>query len=243
MITLIDSTKMHDSILNAVVIPAVEEGYFKKIKFIIGPPDLNQGSRSRFIKISQYFYQNGFRVLQIITENPSIIRKIKEYCGEAIIIGGGHIGSIEEATNFLDNQSDYIIVGRLFARKPGLVKNYLKLFGKRLIVSIGDKNGLLAHNENIRTEGFAKRLEKLRLKNVLYMNDEARLTGNMNLKTFKKVRNIMRSSNIGYSGGVSSLNHLKMLKSLGANFVVVGTSLYTGLLNYRSAIELSKNEN
>lgn len=234
---------MHDLILNAVLIPAVEEEYFKKIKFTVGPSDLNEGSESRFIKISQYFYKNKFRVLQIITEDPSIIRKIKEYCSDAIIIGGGHINSIEEATNFLNNQSDYIIVERLFARKPSLIKSYLKLFGKHLIVSIGDKNGFLSYNENIRTEEFANMLGETRLKNVLYVSDKTKLTGFINLKMFKKVRDIMGSGNIGYSGGISSLDDLKMLKNLGANFVVVGTAFYTSSLNYRNAIKLFKDEN
>lgn len=234
---------MHDSILNAVIIPAVERGYFKKIEFTADPSDLEEGSESRLIKISQYFCQNRFKVLQVITKDPSIIRKIKEHCSDAIIIGGGHINSVEEAANFLDNHSDYIIIERLFARRPNLVKRYLKLFGKRLIVSIGDRNGFLASNKDIRTEEFASMLGETKVKNVLYVSDKNKLTGNINLKTFKKVRNIIRSGNVGYSGGISSLDHLKMLKSLGANFVVVGTALYTGTLNYQKAISLFKNEN
>jgi phosphoribosylformimino-5-aminoimidazole carboxamide ribotide isomerase len=38
------------------------------------------------------------------------------------------------------------------------------------------------------------------------------------------------------SGGVSSLNHLRMLKSLGAEGAIVGKALYTGDIDLKQAL-------
>ncbi len=38
------------------------------------------------------------------------------------------------------------------------------------------------------------------------------------------------------SGGISSLNHLKMLKQLGAEGAIVGKALYTGDINLKQAL-------
>lgn len=235
--------KMHKSLLNGALIPTVEEEYFNKINFPLDHVYLDNGKESYFLQIAQHFYKNKFRILQVITENPSVIEKIKEYCQDAKIIAGGHISSIKEAENFLNCQSDYIIIERLFAQKPSLVKSYFKLFGRHLIVSIGDKDGFLAGNKDIRTEEFAHLLGKLKVRNVLYVFHETNLSGGLNLEAFKKIRNIIGSSNVGYSGGISSLDDIEKLRNLGANFVVVGTALYTGSLNYRDATKLFKNEN
>ncbi len=38
------------------------------------------------------------------------------------------------------------------------------------------------------------------------------------------------------SGGISSLNHLRMLKQLGAEAAIVGKALYTGDINLKQAL-------
>ena len=43
------------------------------------------------------------------------------------------------------------------------------------------------------------------------------------------------------AGGVSSLNHLKMLKQLGVEGAIVGKALYTGDISLKQALELLAN--
>ena len=40
------------------------------------------------------------------------------------------------------------------------------------------------------------------------------------------------------AGGISNLNHLKMLKKLGAEGAIVGKALYTGDINLKQALSL-----
>ena len=39
------------------------------------------------------------------------------------------------------------------------------------------------------------------------------------------------------AGGISSLNHLKMLKQLGAEGAIIGRALYTGNINLKQALD------
>lgn len=224
--------------LKGVVIPCVEEEYFKTLKFndkTLSLIDKEDKKGTDFIRIAEYFYQDGFKVLQVITENYSIIKNIKETCRNIKIVGGGNIDSIKTATEFLNNQSDYLVVGRLFTKSPNFIKSWVKLFGQRLIVSVDDRKGLLASNNNISTDTFAGLLVRNKVKNVIYVSDDTKLIGGVNLVGFKKVRSIIKNSVVIYSGGVSSLEDIKALKNAGADSIIVGTAFYSKRFNCSDA--------
>lgn len=224
--------------LKGIVIPCVEEEYLKTLKFNRNFPSLiNKKGRkgSDFIRIAEYFYQDGFKVLQVITEDYLIIKNIKERCRDAKIVGGGDIESVKTATEFLNNQSDYFIIGRLFAKTPNLIKSWVKLFGRRLIVSVDDRKGFLASNNNVGTDSFTRLLLENKVKNVIYVSDQTKLIGGINLDGFRSVRNKIKNAVVIYSGGVSSLDDLKILKKAGADSVIVGTALYNKIFSYSDA--------
>ncbi|MEK7550324.1 MAG: HisA/HisF-related TIM barrel protein [Patescibacteria group bacterium] len=224
--------------LKGIVIPCVEEEYLKTLKFNrIFPSLINKNDRkgADFIRIAEYFYQDGFKVLQVITENYLIIKNIKKRCRDAKIVGGGNIESVKTAAEFLNNQSDYFIIGRLFAKTPNLIKSWVKLFGRRLIVSVDDRNGSLANNKNINTTDFSMLLANNKVKNVIYVSENTKLIGGVNLSGFEKVRSIIKNSIVIYSGGVSSLGDIRVLKNAGADSIIVGTALYNKGINYSDA--------
>lgn len=208
------------------IIPAIERGYLKK----------NVSLGSDFVQITNHFYSLGANVLQIIVEKDNeIIKKVKENHPSFYIIGGGNIDSIRKAREFLNNQSDYIIIGRLFAQNPKLVKDYLKLFGKHLIVSVDDCKSWLAGNKNVSTTDFSMLLANNKVKNVIYVSDDTKLIGGINLLEFKKIRSIIKNSILIYSGGVSSLADISDLKDAKADSIIVGTALYNKIVNYADA--------
>jgi phosphoribosylformimino-5-aminoimidazole carboxamide ribotide isomerase len=58
-----------------------------------------------------------------------------------------------------------------------------------------------------------------------------------NFTAIAELINIIRKPVIA-AGGISSLNHLRMLKSLGAEGAIVGTALYTGDIDLKQALEI-----
>lgn len=224
-----------DTQLKGIVIPCVEEEYFRKLNIEITALSSivdTDKKESDFIKSTLYFSWEGFRVLQIITDDCLIIKKIKKILGNLTVIGGGNINSVEKAINFLNNQSDYIIVGKFFAKNPNLIKEWIKLFKQRLIVSIDDDKGYLTGNKSLSVETYVKLLSENKVQNVIYVDENTKLTGKINLNRFGVIKNIIKKGNVIYSGGVSSLQDIKTLKNMGADSVIVGSALYNGKIHY-----------
>jgi phosphoribosylformimino-5-aminoimidazole carboxamide ribotide isomerase len=78
---------------------------------------------------------------------------------------------------------------------------------------------------------------KLGIKRFIYtdINRDGTLT-EPNFSATAELINAIRRPVIA-AGGISSLNHLKMLKSLGAEGAIVGTALYTGDINLKKALD------
>ncbi|MFH0749353.1 MAG: HisA/HisF-related TIM barrel protein [Candidatus Gottesmanbacteria bacterium] len=188
-----------------------------------------------YLKPTLRFYKEGFEVLQVINRNSLIINELKEACPDIQIVSGGNINSIKKALKYFDRKSDYIVVGRFLAKNLDCIKDWINLFGQHLIISIDDKGGVLANNGRILTEDFAKLLAKNKVKNVVYVSENTKLVGKINLEGFKKIRHIIKNAVIIYSGGVSSLDDLRILKKAGADAVIIGTALYQKKFNYAEA--------
>ena len=56
-----------------------------------------------------------------------------------------------------------------------------------------------------------------------------------NFAAFSELMNTIRLPVIA-AGGISSLNHLRMLKQLGAEAAIVGKAIYTGDINLKQAL-------
>lgn len=213
------ATDTENNILKNKLIPAVESVYFKN-------------EYNNIIRYSDYFFNKGADILQIISEkNGAEIKEVKKEHPELWIIGGGNINSIKKAYEYLSNQSDFLVVGRLFANKPNLIETWVKSFGSRLIISIDDKEGLLAGNDKISTDSYIEFLKRYNPKNVIYVSDNTKLVGGVNLNRFKTVRKKISNAVLIYSGGVSTLEDLKNLKKNGADAVIIGSALYNNSIN------------
>ena len=205
------------------IIPAIERAYFKK-------------KTNDYIQYTDRFFDEGATIVQLIVsdQHKETLRKIKNKYSNLKIIAGGNIDSIKKASQYLEEQADYIVVGKFLAQNPELVKKWIKLFNQRLIVSINDKEGVLTDNDKVQTKIYADLLNKNNIKNVLYVSENTKLVGGINLDGFKGVRDIIKHAII-YSGGVSSLEDLMILKKAGAESVIVGTALYQKKFSYAEA--------
>ena len=83
---------------------------------------------------------------------------------------------------------------------------------------------------------FAQSMVKLGVKRFIY-TDIGR-DGTLTEPNFAAIAEMITA--IQYpviaSGGISSLNHLRMLKKLGAEGAIVGKALYTGDINLKEAL-------
>jgi phosphoribosylformimino-5-aminoimidazole carboxamide ribotide isomerase len=134
-----------------------------------------------------------------------------------------------------------VILGTAAVEDPGLVKQACQKFRESIIVAIDARDGYISTHGWRQETGlaaleFAQSMVKLGVRRFIYtdINRDGTLT-EPNFSAIAELVNTVRRPVIA-SGGISSLNHLMMLKSLGVEGTIVGKALYTGDINLKQAL-------
>ncbi len=169
---------------------------------------------------------------------------IKELVSAVLIptqLGGG-IRQIETITELLKAGVERVILGTAAVENPNLVQEACRRYSDSIIVGIDTKEGWVAthgwqQETRLRSVEFAKSMVRLGVKRFIYtdISRDGTLT-EPNFDAFAELINEIKLPVIA-SGGISSLNHLRMLKQLGAEGAIVGKALYTGVINLKEALE------
>jgi phosphoribosylformimino-5-aminoimidazole carboxamide ribotide isomerase len=156
---------------------------------------------------------------------------------------GGGIRDIETIHKLLKAGVERVILGTAAVEDPQLIKDACKRYRDTIIVGIDARNGFVATHgwrqpTEIRAATLARGMTPLGVKRFIYtdISRDGTLT-EPNLTAISEFMDTIRKPVIA-AGGISSLNHLKMLKSLGAEGAIVGTALYTGDIDLKKALDI-----
>jgi phosphoribosylformimino-5-aminoimidazole carboxamide ribotide isomerase len=172
--------------------------------------------------------------------NLDIITEI----AEAILIPtqlGGGIRSLETIAQLLKAGIERVILSTAAVEDPSLIEQACKRFRESIIVSLDAREGYISthgwrKDTELRAVEFAQSMVKLGVRRFIYtdINRDGTLT-EPNFAAIAELVNNIRQPIIA-AGGISSLNHLKMLKALGVEGAIVGKALYTGDINLKQAL-------
>jgi len=174
---------------------------------------------------------------------PRNLPIIKEIASAVLIptqLGGGirHLETIEEV---LKAGIERVILSTAAVENPELVEAACQKFRESIIVSVDARAGRVAirgwrQETELRALEFIKSMVRLGVKRFIYtdINRDGTLT-EPNFAAIAELIDAIKLPIIA-SGGISSLNHLKMLKKLGAEGAIVGRALYTGDINLKQAL-------
>jgi phosphoribosylformimino-5-aminoimidazole carboxamide ribotide isomerase len=172
--------------------------------------------------------------------NLDIIKQI----ASAVLVptqAGGGIRRLETIEELLKTGVERIILGTAAVEDPELVKAACRKFRESVIVSLDAREGRVAthgwrQDTELRTIELARSLLKLGVERFIYtdIGRDGTLTEPNSEAIFELVTAIKVP--IIAAGGISSLNHLKMLKQLGVEGAIVGKALYTGDINLKQAL-------
>lgn len=161
---------------------------------------------------------------------------------------GGGIRDLATIEAYLDLGVDRVILGTVAKENPALVGEACRRFPGRIVVGIDAKGGLVAVRgwaevTTKRAEDLAREMEGLGVSAIIY-TDIAR-DGMMQGPNLEATRALADAISIPViaSGGVSSLGDiLRLLKieSSGVEGVITGKAIYTGALNLREAVALTR---
>ncbi len=231
------------------IIPAVDIRKGKCVRLFQG--DYNQETvfSDNPIDVAMNWQSMGAPRLHIVdldgaaSGNPENLDTIKQIASAVLIpvqMGGG-IRRLELIEEVLKAGVDRVVIGTAAAEDPMLIKEACSHYRESLVVSLDTRDGYIAthgwlKDTNLKAIEFAKSLISLGVGRFIYtdISRDGTLTEPNTTAIFELV-NALRVPVIA-SGGISNVNHLKMLKKLGVEGAIIGKALYTGDLNLKQAL-------
>ena len=172
--------------------------------------------------------------------NLDIIKEIASAVLVPIQLGGG-IRQLETVEQLLKAGIERVILGTAAVEDPKLIEEACHKFSESIIVGIDVWQGHIAtHGWRQRTElkvtELTQSMVELGVKRFIY-TDISR-DGTLTEPNFAAIADLVNTIKLPIiaAGGISSLNHLKKLKSLGVEAAIVGKALYTGDINLKQAL-------
>lgn len=172
--------------------------------------------------------------------NLDIIQQIASAMLIPVQVGGG-IRRMQTIEKLLRAGVERVILGTVAVEDPDLVQQACRIYRESIIVSIDARGGHVAtrgwrQETKLKPIEFAKSMGQLGVKRFIY-TDIAR-DGTLTEPNFSAIFEMVTAIKqpVIASGGISSVNHLKMLLQLGVSGAIIGKALYSGLINLKQAI-------
>ena len=178
--------------------------------------------------------------------NSSPVEEILQSVNLPVQLGGG-IRNLNTIENWLSKGLSRVILGTVAVENPELVEQASKEFPGKIAVGLDARNGMVAtrgwaEETDIEITELAKKFEGIGISAIIYtdINRDGAMEG-PNVKATAELANAVTIPVIA-SGGVSSMNDLKALKTCGAplNGAISGRALYDGIINVHEATAFLK---
>ena len=148
---------------------------------------------------------------------------------------------METVEQMLKAGIERVILGTAAVEDAGLIEQACHRFRESIIVGIDAREGYISihgwrQETGLRAVEFAHSMVRLGVRRFIYTDiDRDGTLTEPNFDAIAELINTIRRPVIA-AGGISSLNHLRMLKSLGAEAAIVGKALYTGDIDLKQAL-------
>ncbi|HJJ38324.1 MULTISPECIES: 1-(5-phosphoribosyl)-5-[(5-phosphoribosylamino)methylideneamino]imidazole-4-carboxamide isomerase [Methanocorpusculum] len=173
--------------------------------------------------------------------NAAMIREVVEMTDVFVQVGGG-IRSLEDARGWLNCGVSRIILSTFATQDPAVIRTLSQEFGsERIMAGVDARNGEIAVSgwQELAGDfiGWAEKFEELGAGSLLYTNvDVEGKQAGIDRAPVQKLLDAV-SIPVVIAGGVSSSQDVRSLKELGASGCVLGSSLYSGKITLKEALE------
>jgi phosphoribosylformimino-5-aminoimidazole carboxamide ribotide isomerase len=175
--------------------------------------------------------------------NSAVISAIASVLHIPLQLGGG-IRDAENVGRALELGVSKVILGTAAVEKPKMVKKLVDRYQDRIIVGIDARDGIVAvkgwiEDSQRKAVDFALEMQDLGVREIIY-TDISR-DGTLEGPNYHAMEEMAKALGIQLiaSGGVSSLEDLRLLKGLehlGITGVIVGQALYSGKFTLKEAL-------
>jgi len=237
------------------VIPAIDLLGGKCVRLYQGKYDRETIYSDDPIEVAEKWVRLGARRLHIvdldgaktgIPVNLEIIEAIRNSVPALIQVGGG-IRSMETAITMKSIGIERVIVGTAAIEQTELIETVCDKFGPDyLVISMDARDEYVAvkgwlQNSDTPVHKLLEDMSELGVRRFMYtdITKDGTLTG----PNFNAIGNLMKLTKhpIIAAGGISTLDHIKRLSSLGIEAAIVGKAIYTGDVDLADAVRLTDN--
>jgi len=239
-----------------IIIPAVDIKNGRCVRLLQGRKDEETVFSNDPVKMAIKWDEEGAELIHVIDldgafekspQNLNSIKKIIENVKADVQVGGG-IRDKKTIRMFIDLGAKRVIIGTEAIKNPKLVKDACKEFPGRIVVGIDARNGMVAiegwtETTKIKAIDLAKQFEDCGVAAINFTDiyRDGMQTGPNIKETMVIAQNV--SIPVVASGGVSTIEDIKkliQLKKFGVAGIITGRALYSGNLNLKEAIRLTK---
>ncbi|MCC3868303.1 1-(5-phosphoribosyl)-5-[(5-phosphoribosylamino)methylideneamino]imidazole-4-carboxamide isomerase [Terrisporobacter mayombei] len=174
--------------------------------------------------------------------NDESIKKILQSVNIPIQIGGG-IRDEKRIKDLLVMDVNRVIIGSMAVKNKELLKDLVKKYKEKIVVSIDAKNGKVAIEgweevSSLDSIELCKELEEIGVKTIVYtdISKDGMMFG-PNFNIYEKLSK-ETSLDIIASGGVTTLEDVKKLNLMNLYGAIIGKSLYENKIELKEALSL-----
>jgi len=174
--------------------------------------------------------------------NADLVRRIVAAARVPVQVGGG-LRDMAAIQRYLDTGVDRAVLGTAAVKDRALLAEALAEHGEKIVVAVDARVGVVAvegwqEETQVAAVELVSELADLGVGRFIYT--DALRDGTLLGPNFAAIESLMDrvSASINYAGGVSSIDDLVRLASLGLEGAIVGKALYTRDVVLREALEV-----
>ncbi len=175
------------------------------------------------------------------TSNLPVIETLVKECNSFIQVGGG-IRSMETIEAYLDIGVNRVILGTIAVKNPEFVREAVQKYGDKIAVGVDIKDGNVAIHGWTEVSAyscfdFCQMMQDMGVSTVICtdISKDGVMEGS-NHALYKELKSRF-SMQIIASGGVSSIEDVKVLTQAGVDSAIIGKAYYTGAIDLKDAIK------
>ena len=235
------------------IFPAIDIKDKKCVRLVKGNFDNKTEYKISPIEQAKKYKDHGFKNLHIVdldgaltgeTVNLDIIQVIISKFNLDVEIGGG-IRNIDSIQKYIDSGVEKVILGSAAIKDKNFLREVCEKFPNKIALGLDAKDGYLSvygwkENSNQLTLDYLKQINDFGVSRLIYT--DINRDGMKQSPNFEETAKVAEISNcpIIISGGVSSINDIKIAKSLkNIEGIIVGKAIYDGDIDLKNlALEL-----
>lgn len=236
-----------------IVLPAIDIKDGNCVRLVRGDYGTAHKVAEDYKKTAQSFVEAGADWIHMVDldgakdakpVNTEIFLDVAKNTSLKVEVGGG-IRTMETMELYLSGGVSRVILGSVALKNPVLVEEAVKEYGERIAVGIDAKNGFVAVEgwldaSTVEYISLAVEMQKMGVQTVIFtdISKDGTLSG-VNAEQLQALHDAV-SMNVIASGGVHTMEDIRICQKMGLYGTIAGKSLYQGTLDLAEVVAYTK---